>query len=79
MMLLNGEGVSMDQQQAIQMLTKIAEEDHDYAQFELGNCYLTGKGVAEDEVQAMYWYQKAADNGNEQAQKLTGKRERRKR
>lgn len=79
MMLLNGEGVSMDQQQAIQMLTKIAEEDHDSAQFELGNCYLTGKGVAEDEVQAMYWYQKAADNGNEQAQKLTGKRERRKR
>lgn len=79
MMLLNGEGVSMDQQQGIQMLTKIAEEDHDSAQFELGNCYLTGKGVAEDEVQAMYWYQKAADNGNEQAQKLTGKRERRKR
>lgn len=79
MMLLNGEGVSMDQQQAIQMLTKIAEEDHDTAQFELGNCYLTGKGVTEDEVQAMYWYQKAADNGNEQAQKLTGKRERRKR
>lgn len=79
MMLLNGEGVSMDQDQAIQMLTKIAEDDHDSAQFELGNCYLTGKGVAEDEVQAMYWYQKAADNGNEQAQKLTGKRERRKR
>lgn len=79
MMLLNGEGVSMDQQQAIQVLTKIAEEDHDTAQFELGNCYLTGKGVTEDEVQAMYWYQKAADNGNEQAQKLTGKRERRKR
>lgn len=79
MMLLNGEGVSMDQQKAIQMLTVIAEEDHDQSQFELGNCYLTGKGVTEDEVQAMYWYQKAADNGNEQAQKLTGKRERRKR
>ncbi len=78
MMLLNGEGASMDQEQAVQMLTKIAEEDHDAAQFELGNCYLAGKGVAEDEVQAMYWYQKAADNGNEQAQKLTGKRERRK-
>jgi len=79
MMLLNGEGVGQDEAQAISMLTKVAEEDHDRAQFELGNCYLSGKGVEEDEVQAMYWYQKAADNGNEQAQKLTGKRERRKR
>jgi TPR repeat protein len=79
MMLLNGEGVAIDTEKAIQMLTTIAEENHDDAQFELGNCYLTGKGVAEDEAQAMYWYQRAAENGNEQAQKITGKRERRKR
>ncbi len=79
MMLLNGEGIGQDEAQGVQMLMKVAEEDHDDAQFELGNCYLSGRGVAEDEVQAMYWYQKAADNGNEQAQKITGRRERRKR
>ena len=79
MMLLNGDGVAQDEAQGVQMLMKVAEEDHDSAQFELGNCYLSGRGVEEDEVQAMYWYQKAADNGNEQAQKITGKRDRRKR
>lgn len=79
MMLLNGEGVAQNESEGVQMLMKVAEEDHDSAQFELGNCYLSGKGVEEDEVQAMYWYQKAADNGNEQAQKITGKRDRRKR
>lgn len=79
MMLLNGEGTGADLSKGIEILTKVAEADHDEAQFELGNCYLTGKGVAEDEALAMYWYQKAADNGNEQAQKITGKRERRKR
>jgi len=79
MMLLNGEGTGQDEERGVEMLRKVAEEEHDLAQFELGNCYLSGKGVEEDEMQAMFWYQKAADNGNEQAQKLTGKRERRKR
>jgi len=79
MMLLDGKGVAQDEAKAVEMLKKIAEDDQDDAQFELGNCYLTGRGVEEDEAQAMYWYQKAADNGNEQAQKLTGKRERKRR
>ncbi|MEN9919017.1 MAG: hypothetical protein RL662_1453 [Bacteroidota bacterium] len=78
MMLINGEGVAQEQEQGAKMLLAIAEQDHNSAQFELGNCYLSGRGVTEDEVQAMYWYQKAADNGNEQAQKITGKRDRRK-
>jgi|GEM_PF-219221 len=79
MLLLNGEGVAQNEAEGVQMLMKVAEEDHDGAQFELGNCYLSGRGVEEDEVQAMFWYQKAADNGNEQAQKITGKRNRRRR
>ncbi|NDW17870.1 sel1 repeat family protein [Dysgonomonas sp. 216] len=79
MMLLEGKGTAKDEPKAVELLTVIAEDDHDDAQFELGNCYLTGKGVAEDETQAMYWYQRAAENGNEQAQKITGKRERRRR
>jgi len=79
MMLIEGRGVAKDEQKGVEMLIKIAEDDHDDAQFELGNCYLTGKGVAEDEAQAMFWYQKAAENGNEQAQKITGRRERRRR
>lgn len=79
MALLDGNGVGQNEQQAVEILKKIAEDDHDDAQFELGNCYLTGRGVEEDEAQAMFWYQKAADNGNEQAQKLTGKRERKRR
>ena len=79
MMLLEGSGVEKDEEKAVQLLMAVAEDDLADAQFELGNCYLTGKGVAEDDVQAMVWFQKAADNGHEQAQKLTGKRERRKR
>lgn len=79
MLLIEGEGVAKDEEQGAKMLLKAAEADYSWAQLELGNCYLTGKGVPEDEVQAMVWYQKAADNGNEQAQKITGKRERRKR
>ena len=79
MMLLEGKAVEQNEVEAVEILKKIAENNHDNAQFELGNCYLTGRGVDEDEVQAMYWYQKAADNGNKQAQKLTGKRERRRR
>ncbi len=79
MMILDGIGTEKNEQRAVEMLIPIAEEDHDDAQFELGNCYLTGRGVPEDEVQAMIWYQRAADNGHEQAQKITGKRERRRR
>lgn len=78
LMLLDGEGVGQDEQQGVQMLTSVAEMDHDHAQFELANCYLTGRGVPEDEVQAMYWYQRAAENGNENAQKIVGRRDRRK-
>lgn len=79
MMLLDGIGTAKDEAKAIELLLKVAEDGHGNAQFELGNCYLTGKGVEEDETSAMVWYQKAADNGHEQAQKITGKRERRKR
>lgn len=79
MMLLNGDGATKDEEQGAKMLLQAAEEDYSWAQFELGNCYLAGRGVPEDEVQAMVWYQKAADNGHEQAQKITGRRERRKR
>lgn len=79
MMLLNGDGITKDEEQGAKMLLQAAEENYDWAQFELGNCYLAGRGVPEDDVQAMVWYQKAADNGNEQAQKVTGRRERRKR
>lgn len=79
MLLLKGEGIAKDEEQGTKLLLKAAEENYDWAQFELGNCYLTGRGVPEDEIQAMIWYQKAADNGNEQAQKVTGRRERRKR
>jgi TPR repeat protein len=74
LLLLDGEGVEMDLEKGVAWLTKAAEGEFDVAQFELGNCYLVGRGVAEDEVQAMYWYQKAAENGNEQAQKIIGRR-----
>lgn len=78
MLELDGNGTEKNEQEAVKRLMKAAEDDYHWAQFELGNCYLTGRGIPEDEVQAMIWYQKAADNGNEQAQKITGRRERRK-
>ncbi|MDR0726342.1 MAG: hypothetical protein LBF59_10110 [Prevotellaceae bacterium] len=79
MMLLDGEGVAMDLEKGVEWLRKAAEDEQDDAQFELGNCYLVGRGVNEDEVQAMYWYQKAAENGNSKAQKLIGRRDKKRR
>jgi TPR repeat protein len=79
MMYLDGEGVSMNLEKGVEWLRKAADDEQNDAQFELGNCYLTGRGVDEDEVQAMYWYQKAAENGNEKAQKITGRRNKKRR
>lgn len=76
MLLLTGEGISMNKEKGVDYLMLAAENEYHYAQFELGNCYLSGNGVDENEAKAIYWYEKAAENGNEQAQKVTGRRKR---
>ena len=45
-----------------------------YAQFNLGNIYLTGESVKEDHVQAVVWYRMAADQGLAEAQNKLGVR-----
>ncbi len=64
----NGEGVALDDRQAVYWYRKAADQGYADAQFNLGNGYYNGKGVTKDYKQAVYWYRKAADQGNARAQ-----------
>lgn len=52
---------------AIEVLTRLANEGNQLAQFRLGGLYYHGRGVAEDENMAIYWWKKAAAAGNAEA------------
>ena len=47
--------------------TKLAEEGHASAMFNLGVCYANGTGVDVNQLQAFEWYSKSADKGNAKA------------
>ena len=68
----NGEGVAVDQQQAMLWYRKAAEQGLAGAQFRLGKMYDDGEGVAEDDRQAVLWYHKAAEQGLADAQLRLG-------
>lgn len=63
-MLMDGNGVAKDPQNAVIYLLKAANQDFPQAQVEAGNLYTTGTGVPKNEETAAQWYQKAAGNGN---------------
>lgn len=63
-----GEGLPVDDQQAIYWFTAAAEQGHMTAQFNLGAMYATGEGVAADDMEAIYWYSLAAEQGHSTAQ-----------
>ena len=64
----NGQGISKDEQKAVEWYKKAAEQGNPYAQYNLGNCYEYGQGVSKDEQKATEWYKKAAEQGNAEAQ-----------
>jgi TPR repeat protein len=69
----NGEGVALDQLQAVSFYRKAATQGLAEAQFLLGLCYFNGcEGVVQDEVQAVSFYRKAAEQGYAEAQNALG-------
>jgi TPR repeat protein len=55
---------------AFQHYKHAAELGNDWAQYNLGHCYLDGQGTQRDAQQAFYWYDKAAAQGHGRAMNL---------
>lgn len=53
-------------------LRSAAERGEEWAQANLGGCYLRGIGMEKDAAEAVKWYRKAADQGNAVAQSILG-------
>lgn len=64
----HGDGVEPNEEKAVPLYRRAAEQGHSDAQHMLSDCYREGKGVAEDHAQAVQWLRKAAEQGNTGAQ-----------
>jgi uncharacterized protein len=64
----NGEGVSVDLDEAVRWIRSAAEEGVPDAQFNLGVMYEDGKGISRDIPDALRWYRLAAQRGFVNAQ-----------
>ncbi|MGZ5044937.1 MAG: J domain-containing protein [Methylobacter sp.] len=62
------QGITKDDKQAADWLSKAAEQGHREAQTKLGFMYAAGKGVAQNYNSAVYWCYKAAEQGDAIAQ-----------
>jgi TPR repeat protein len=65
--ILKGQGVPLDYTKAIFWFRNAAENNDNYAQYNLGWAYESGTGVPKDTQEAVKWYRKAADGGNPEA------------
>lgn len=65
-----GDGVQLDDVQAIYWYRLAADQGDAEAQYLLGTMFDFGEGVAEDNAQAVQWYRLAAEQENEFAQQL---------
>ena len=64
--------MTKDYDKAVEWYRKAAEQGHNWAQNNLGNCYYNGKGVPQDYAKAVDWYRKAAEQGLANAQNNLG-------
>ncbi len=72
-MYRQGKGVPADDQKAIELWTKAADQGNNAAaQFSLGLLYRQGKGVPADDKQAASYWSKAAEQGHNTAQMYLG-------
>jgi TPR repeat protein len=53
--------MSPDYVEAMKWFRNAAEQNHEPAQFKLGEMYYRGEGVQRDYVEALKWYRKTAD------------------
>ncbi|MBF0588924.1 MAG: SEL1-like repeat protein [Magnetococcales bacterium] len=68
-MMLNGQGVRANPQQALHWFAKAAQGGYAEARFTLGSFYAHGQhGVTKSGSKAFHWYQLAAKQGHAQAQ-----------
>jgi TPR repeat protein len=67
-----GEGVAMDDMQAVWWYRKAAEQGLALAQYDLAVRYDSGKGIERDNAAAIRWYRKSAEQGYGPAQSNMG-------
>ena len=71
-MLLTGEKVSQDFDEAAKWFLKAAESGDRAAYRNLGYMYFYGHGFGEDKVTGIEWYRKAAELGDAESQFMLG-------
>ena len=67
LLYLNGEGVTLDYNQAYNWFRRSAEQGYVPGIYYVGKCYLEGYGVTKDRGSAMDYFQRAANSGNSSA------------
>ena len=68
----NGQGVPLDDQEAVKWYRLAAEQGYVDAQYSLGFRYDNGRGVPQDDQEAVKWYRLAAEQGHATAQSNLG-------
>jgi cell division septation protein DedD len=61
-----------DYETAYREFYALAHQDHQDAQFALGQMYRFGTGVPQDDAEAFVWFRMAAENGHTEAQTVLG-------
>ena len=65
-----GEGVKLDEQEAVRWFTLAAEQGNVAAQSKLGSIYFSGRGVPQDLNRAYFWMVVARLSGDEASKTL---------
>ena len=65
-----GDGVTLDEKEAIRWFTKAAEQGNVPAQSKLGSIYFSGRGVPQDSTRAYFWMAVARLSGDEASKTL---------
>jgi localization factor PodJL len=68
----NGDGVAVNDPEAMRWLQKAAEAGEPLAQYRLGTFFEKGRGAEPDQDQAVRWYGEAAKHGNRKAMHALG-------
>ena len=71
-MYAKGNGVPLDDYEAVKLLRLAAEQGDAEAQTYLGVMYANGTGVPQDDKEAVKWYRLAAEQGHAKAQNNLG-------
>ena len=67
MVYVLGQGADRNEEQAVQLFLKAANQNLPVAQRQLGAMYESGRGANQDLIEAYRWYSQAAVNGDRDA------------